>query len=254
MAGTSREFMSVFFDQMTMDDLVSAVIDRLGVTSFGYVTTPNVDHMIRIHSSQGVAALYREAWLCINDSRILELLASLVGVRLPALPGADLVARLLCDDRLDRTTPILVVGGPEGLDCALASLLGLTAVTQYRPPMGLMHDEAAFEATLQVVEGSRAWLVLLAVGSPQQEHLAAALRARGRAHGIALCIGAGLEFLVGARKRAPRWMRWARLEWAFRLLSEPRRLAWRYLVIGPRIFRIFLTDQIERHTRSIGNA
>jgi exopolysaccharide biosynthesis WecB/TagA/CpsF family protein len=56
---------------------------------------------------------------------------------------------------------------------------------------------------------------------------------------VALCIGASIEFLSGARRRAPRWMQRAGLEWAFRLLSEPRRLWRRYIVEGPRIFVIW---------------
>jgi exopolysaccharide biosynthesis WecB/TagA/CpsF family protein len=47
--------------------------------------------------------------------------------------------------------------------------------------------------------------------------------------------------LLGRKARAPRWMQQAKLEWAFRLLSEPRRLWRRYLVVGPRVFRLALS-------------
>jgi exopolysaccharide biosynthesis WecB/TagA/CpsF family protein len=58
--------------------------------------------------------------------------------------------------------------------------------------------------------------------------------------GIGLCVGASMDFLSGSRKRAPQWMQQARLEWLFRLLDEPQKLWRRYLVEGPKIFRIWL--------------
>ena len=80
--------------------------------------------------------------------------------------------------------------------------------------------------------------VLLAVGAPQQELLAHEMRASGRVRGTGLCIGAGIDFLVGAQSRAPRLVQRAHLEWAWRLAREPRRLWRRYLVDGPAIFPI----------------
>lgn len=56
------------------------------------------------------------------------------------------------------------------------------------------------------------------------------------AKGTALCIGASLEFLTGQLKRAPRLAQKLYLEWAHRLLSEPRRMWRRYLIEGPKIF------------------
>ncbi len=88
--------------------------------------------------------------------------------------------------------------------------------------------------------------VFLAVGSPRQEMLADAIRATGQATGLGLCIGASLEFLAGASRRAPRWMQRAGLEWLHRLGSDPRRLARRYLVEDPPIFRLLLRERLAR--------
>ena len=62
---------------------------------------------------------------------------------------------------------------------------------------------------------------------------------RGDVKGVGLCCGASLDFLTGKTARAPQWMRKSRLEWLHRLLSEPKRLAKRYLLDGPAIFKIW---------------
>jgi hypothetical protein len=68
------------------------------------------------------------------------------------------------------------------------------------------------------------------------------------ARGLTLCIGASINFLTGMEQRAPRWMRRSGLEWSWRLLLAPRRMAYRYLVRGPRVFGVLrrATIQVRR--------
>ena len=49
-----------------------------------------------------------------------------------------------------------------------------------------------------------------------------------------IAVGAAFDFHAGAVKRAPKWMQTTGLEWLYRLLSEPRRLWRRYLVLAPK--------------------
>ena len=60
----------------------------------------------------------------------------------------------------------------------------------------------------------------------------------GDATGCGLCIGASLDFITGRQRRAPRVVQRLGLEWAHRLASQPGRLWRRYLVDGPKIFRL----------------
>jgi len=47
-------------------------------------------------------------------------------------------------------------------------------------------------------------------------------------------VSASFDYNIGALQRAPRWMQRHSLEWLYRLMQEPRRLAARYLKIVPR--------------------
>jgi UDP-N-acetyl-D-mannosaminuronic acid transferase (WecB/TagA/CpsF family) len=85
----------------------------------------------------------------------------------------------------------------------------------------------------------------LAVGAPQQELIAQSLKSRGTARGLAFCVGASVDFLTGVERRAPLVMRKLGMEWLFRLLQNPRRLARRYLVRGPRLFALLPSTQVE---------
>ena len=116
---------------------------------------------------------------------------------------------------------------------SLVARCGLAPPAHYDPPHGFERDPAALRTTVEFVLAHPARFVFLAVGSPRQEMLAAAIQATGRATGIGLCIGASLEFIAGAQPRAPVWMQRAGLEWLHRLGRDPRRLARRYLIDCP---------------------
>lgn len=89
-------------------------------------------------------------------------------------------------------------------------------------------DSPEADRLLDRIAASGAGLCLLAIGAPRQERLAARGRARCPATGFA-SIGAGIDFLAGHQRRAPLFMRRARLEWLWRAALSPRRLGPRYL-------------------------
>ena len=114
---------------------------------------------------------------------------------------------------------------------------------QYRQHcfVGCHHGYFANEDAARVVaiiKDSCADIVLVAMGNPRQERwLADNLQSTGARLGIA--VGAFFEFVSGDARRAPAWMRLARIEWLYRLIREPGRLGPRYLIGIPLfIFRI----------------
>ncbi|HMO67114.1 MAG TPA: WecB/TagA/CpsF family glycosyltransferase [Novosphingobium sp.] len=226
---------------MGLDDALAWLERRGADDAFAYVVTPNVDHCVRLADSpeqSDLHAAYAGADLCLCDSRVLALLARLRGIDLPVAPGSDLTARLLAAIQPGRK--LLLIGGDETARARLGALLPGVAPDQPLPPMGLRHRPDAMAECVAAAVAARADYVLLAVGSPQQELVAAMLSRHPDARGTALCIGASVDFLTGRARRAPRWMQRLALEWLHRLLSEPRRMARRYLVEGPRILRIAL--------------
>ena len=81
--------------------------------------------------------------------------------------------------------------------------------------------------TVSRINSSGAGLIFLGLGCPKQEHFA--YNHRELIQGVQLCVGAAFDFHAGSKKMAPAWMQRNGLEWAFRLMSEPRRLWKRYL-------------------------
>lgn len=226
-----------------------SILASFGSDRFGYVVTPNVDHMIRYCDDAQFRRLYSQAEFVLLDSRFLARLVKLTkSLRPRVCPGSDLTMSVF--SRLIRPDDAIVLVGATAEQAAwLRKNHGLSNLTHIDPPMGFIRDPAAVEDCLRRIEACSPFrFCFLAIGSPQQEMIAERLKLRGVARGVALCIGASINFLTGAERRAPLWMQRLSIEWLHRLLQDPGRLAKRYLVRGPRIFWLLprLTLQLRR--------
>lgn len=245
-------FLGLDFSLLEPDAMVDRIASRAAEpAAFSYVVTPNVDHCVRLAREPALGPLYTGAWMTVCDSRILQLLARLDGMRLPTLPGVDLVDRLL-RTRVDPLEPVVVIGGTVETLSGLRARYALAELRWLQPPQGLRTDAGARATVVRYIIDNPARWVFLAVGSPQQEMIAAEAAATGVARGLAVCCGASLEFLSGQLKRAPAWMRELGLEWLHRLLSEPGRLWRRYLVDGPAIAVIWWRSRARRSGKEAG--
>ncbi len=208
-----------------------------GQNHYGYAVTPNADHIIRLHEDASFRALYDAASYILLDSRFLaHVLRITRGLRLPVCTGSDLTATLL-SDVIQADDQLVLLGGSAEQARRLRERYGLRRLAHFNPPMGFIRDPAAVETCLRFIEDCSPFrFCLLAVGAPQQEVLAEKLKTRGRARGLALCIGASINFLTGDERRAPLWMQRSGLEWLYRLSQAPARMGKRYLIRGPRVF------------------
>ncbi len=216
-----------------------------GQEGYGYAVTPNADHMIRLHEDASFRASYAAASYVLLDSRFLSnVLRVTKGIRLPVCPGSDLTAKLF-SDVISPDDLLVLIGGSDEQARQLGERYHLRRLAHFNPPMGFIRDPQAVEACLRFIEVHSPFrFCLLAVGAPQQEAIAQQLKARGIARGLALCIGASINFLTGDERRAPLWMQRGGMEWSFRLMQAPGRMARRYLVRGPRIFGLLSKAEI----------
>jgi N-acetylglucosaminyldiphosphoundecaprenol N-acetyl-beta-D-mannosaminyltransferase len=147
----------------------------------------------------------------------------------------------------DSGTPVGFYGGSE------TTLTRLVAEVRRRCPEleiaftmspPFRHLEAAEdeEITRRICD-SGAQLLFVGLGCPKQEHWI--MEHRGRIPAVMLGVGAAFDFLGGSKRQAPRWMMRNGLEWVFRLASEPRRLAGRYLKHNPRFVALFLYQRMK---------
>ena len=97
------------------------------------------------------------------------------------------------------------------------------------------------------INASGADIVWVGIGVPKQEKWMAAMRPRLDVS-LLVGVGAAFDFHAGLVPQAPSILQDAGLEWAYRLVQEPRRLWRRYLRYNPR-FVLAILRQVLAHRR-----
>lgn len=212
-------------------------------------------HFANVHSTDeavrdpALAAVFRSAGMVCTDGMPLVWLARRRGApQAERVSGPDAMLTL-CDRGRPLGLRHYLLGGRPGVAEAVARRLtarfpGLIIAGTHTPPFragAAIEDESVIEAINQ----TRPDVLWVALGAPKQEFWTAAHEARLGAR-LILSVGAAFDFHSGRVRRAPAWMRRAGLEWLFRLASEPRRLAPRYVVTNLRFVGLVLGDAFRR--------
>ena len=238
-------FAGVDFSCVDLERAVAEIVAAAAESGFTTVVTPNVDHVVRLDRlgttpfGKRYRAAVEDADFCLCDSRVLARLARFRGVNLDVVPGSDLTMELF-ERHLRQGDEIAILGGDANTVPSLSARFPHVRFAQHMPPMGLVDDDSAMNTAAQFICDAQCRFIFIAVGSPQGEILAHRARQLGASTGVALSVGASIDFLTGRQTRAPRFLQKAGLEWAYRLASDPKRLWRRYLVDGLRIFAIVM--------------
>jgi N-acetylglucosaminyldiphosphoundecaprenol N-acetyl-beta-D-mannosaminyltransferase len=220
--------------------LAASICDRLGDPGSRSVVFLNPHSVVMARRDPALReALTRASFVCCDGVGVS--LASLLinRRRIERIYGYAFFTCLSAELSARRTGRVYFVGGTEE---SLADILaqyrrdypGLESVDGYAPPFRESFGPAEIAAIAARAAAARADVVWLGLGSPKQEKMLAALAEASGAHAAA-AIGAVFDFYSGRAENAPAWIRRAGLEWAHRLVREPRRL-WRRTLVSAPIF------------------
>ena len=225
----------------TLPDAVTSIVSAAQDGDNFSVCTLNLDHVVQLQQRSDFRAAYRRARFVTADGFPIVLLGRLLGTRIERTTGADLVEPV-CKEAGKKGLPVFLLGSNERTLATSARRLserfrGLQIAGCYSP--GSNFDPYSKEADFAVdsIRSSGAKLCFVALGAPRQELFAARCLDELNGTGM-LCIGAALDFIAGSQTRAPSVTQKMGLEWAWRMLSNPRRLGPRYarcMAVVPRL-------------------
>jgi N-acetylglucosaminyldiphosphoundecaprenol N-acetyl-beta-D-mannosaminyltransferase len=256
--GAPIAIMGVPFDNVTRSETLNVIHRMVQSRSPHYIATANVDFLVKAQTDVELRRILFDAHLVLCDGTPLLWASRWLGNPLPErVAGSDLVPVLL-EAASAKGYRIFILGAAEGMNRMAAENIqrahpDLLVVGRYSPPPTTLqemdHDEIKRQIGLAKPD-----ILLVAFGCPKQEKW---ISMNYRELGVPVCVGVGatVDFLAGAVKRAPLWMRRAGLEWTWRLAQEPRRLFGRYakdlVVFGAGIVRQLWNTrtmkQVEHH-------
>lgn len=170
-----------------------------------------------------------EAEYVFRDGSGMKILYKMLG-RDPGLNlnGTDLIPRII---GLYKDCGVALLGTGEPYLSAAAGAVRSRGAAPVLTLDGFRDDATYLEAARE----NPASLIILAMGMPKQERVAALLAKHLDYPCLIICGGAILDFMGGKVTRAPLMFRRFGIEWLYRLAQEPRRLFRRY-IIGNFVF------------------
>ncbi len=242
--------MGLPLDGLTLSQTVDHLVRESAVGHGGYLMTPNLDNLYALTREPTLMDLALSAELRVADGMPLVWASRIKRRPLPGrVAGSDLI--LAVTDRIARAGgSLFLLGGEPGTADRAATELrrrapGLTVAGTHCPPFGYEQRSTDLAEIRERLRSADPDFVYVGLPFPKAGALIADLR-RTLPRTWFLGLGISFSFVCGDVQRAPRWMQKLGLEWAHRLLQEPRRLARRYLLEGgPFALRLFWTSYLD---------
>ena len=217
----------------------------------------NVHSLMASREDPDLRAALLGSSINVPDGQPLVWAINLLGHSLPdRVYGPELMARACKRSAVSGQRFYLYGGRNQGALVQLSLNLrqrypGVKIVGGYSPPHRPLTDEER-AAVIQEINASRADVVWVGIGVPKQEKWMAQMRPDLETP-VLIGVGAAFDFHAGLVPQASPWVQRSGLEWAFRLLQEPRRLWRRYLRYNPRYLYAF-SRQLLAHRRARARA
>jgi N-acetylglucosaminyldiphosphoundecaprenol N-acetyl-beta-D-mannosaminyltransferase len=239
-------------------NLLNVWIDNLSITELfekldcegGVVFTPNVDHLIKLQYDRDFYEAYNKSNYRVCDSQILMYASQFLGTPIKEkISGSDLLPAFYMYHKDNDKIKIFLLGAAEGIARKAQEKINQKVgreivIGAHSPSFGFENNEEECEKIIDAINKSGATVLAIGTGAPKQEKWLVKYKSKFTHVKIFLGIGATIDFEAGCKARSPKWMSEVGIEWAYRLLSEPRRLWKRYLIEDLPFFRLILEQKL----------
>jgi N-acetylglucosaminyldiphosphoundecaprenol N-acetyl-beta-D-mannosaminyltransferase len=237
--------MGARYADVSESDAVGIFVDA-AVAGRGYWTiTANLDHLRRYTRDPQARELMDSADMVVADGTPLIWASRLAGIPLSERVAGSNMIWSICEAASRRDASVFLLGGDPGVAERAVRVLAdrypaLSVVGTSCPPLGFERDDDEVDRIERHLLDAAPQVVFVGLGFPKQDLLIRRLRCA--LPGVSFIgVGISFSFVAGDVTRAPEWTHAIGLEWAHRLLKEPRRLIRRYLVQGvPFVLRLFM--------------
>lgn len=241
---------SIELDNVGLEEAAKNVIEMgSNKSSYDYVVTPNVDHIMMLQTDCEFKKVYDNAALILADGQPIVWVSKLLKQPLKEkVSGSDLFP-LVCEASVSRQLKLFFLGAREGVAQKAADNLSkkygpLNIAGIYSPPVGFEKDDRENQRIIEMINRVSPDILFVGVGTPKQEKWIFNNLHKLKVP-VSIGIGASFDFEAGNFKRAPHLLQRLGLEWFWRFIHEPRRLFRRYFINDTR-FLFLILDELRK--------
>lgn len=228
-------FLGIRVHALSIDDLLALMKERIDSRTRCIVANHNLHSLYLYHHDETLRKFHSIADFTHVDGMSVVALGRLFSLPLQRRHRTgymDLLPKLI-ETAVTHNWRIFYLGSRPGVAKRAANLL-----RQHYPGLNIEKRSGHFEATPDGVENRdvlnhiRAYapnILLVGMGMPRQETWILNNLQQIEAQ-VILCCGALMDYVAGEIPTPPRWLGQLGFEWLYRLICEPGRLYYRYLV------------------------
>ncbi len=223
--------------------------DFLAQFKEGVLITPNVDHLMKLQKDKEFFEIYKKADYVTVDSKIVFFALKFLGTPVKeVITGSDFFPSFYNYHKDNKDIKIFLLGAMEGVaDKAMADInnkIGWPIVVgAHSPSFGFEKHEDECDKIIDIVNASKANVLVVGVGAPKQEKWIYKYKDRLTHVKIYLAIGATIDFEAGNIRRAPKLLQLIAMEWLYRLYKEPKRMWKRYIIEDMPFFNLIFKQK-----------
>lgn len=229
---------------LNLKTALAAIAEAVARRQKGYICITGVHGVMEAQDDPDFRRILNGAFLCTPDGMPMVWCGKLRGHRkMTRVYGPDLMLEVCAWSQASGCRHFFY-GGMPGVPELLRDRLtrrfpGLKVVGCYSPPFRPLSPEELSQLQ-QTIRETRPDILWVGLSTPKQERFMAQYLAQLDVT-LMVGVGAAFDFHSGRVRQAPRWIQRSGLEWCYRMCTEPRRLAGRYLRNNPRfVFRTVL--------------
>lgn len=215
-------------DRLTMDEVLTRVHESIQSRTALSIGVVNAAKLVNMRQNNDLRRDVESSQIVLADGMSVVWASRFLGDALPErVPGIDLMHAMMSRGS-EHGYRFFLFGASEDVSAEverrMSELYPNAIVAGRRNGYFKPEDE---EGIVNDIAASRADVLLVAITSPIKERFMAKWRNEMSVtvtHGV----GGSFDVMAGKVVRAPEWMQRSGLEWLYRLLQEPYRLAWRY--------------------------
>jgi N-acetylglucosaminyldiphosphoundecaprenol N-acetyl-beta-D-mannosaminyltransferase len=231
------DVLGVGISALDLPTAVGAIEQWIAAGAREYVCITGVHGVMESQADEELRNIHNRSGMTTPDGMPMVWCGHYAGVKsMERVYGPDLMLEV-CRAAVATGWKMYFYGAADGVPESLAERLselypGLTIAGTFSPPFRELTADEEREFA-KMINASGADIVWVGLSTPKQERWMNRMRPLLDA-AVLVGVGAAFDIHAGRLPQAPRWMQRSGLEWLYRLVREPRRLARRYLSNNPR--------------------
>ena len=230
-----------------MESFVEFIEHNINTLRGKYICVSNVHTTVMAYEDKSYCLIQNSSYAAIPDGKPLAVVSKKRGfIEAERVTGPDLMGALFERNNGirhffygDTTKTLQLLQEKLRIQYPDIKIAGVIA-----PPFRQLTQEEENEYIDKIID-SKADIVWVGLGAPKQERWM--YEHRNMFPGVMIGVGAGFSYHAGLLKRAPMWMQKMSLEWLYRLLQDPARLAKRYFSTNFKFIWLVFKENIRKH-------